>query len=173
MVVQLHFRACTRWLALAAIVLGGVLAAPVALAMTEADLATLEMDEMTGGKQENEASVPPWLTRMLVKTALALGAVIGFLGAAAWAARRWMPRGAAALKRGPIEILATRTLGPRKSLVLVRAQDRTLLLGVTGQAIHTLTEFDGGAGEWMAPGTPAISFEETLGASTGRLGVKP
>lgn len=92
----------------------------------------------------------PTLPGLVGKLTLALGVVFGLMAVVLWAARRYMPqlaknpRGATA-----IEILATRPLGARRSLILVRARDKTVLLGVTAQNIQLLTEVDQDPALWQ------------------------
>ena len=70
-----------------------------------------------------------------------VAAALALLGAAAaWARRR--PAG----PRG-LEVLETAPLGAGRTLAVVRAGRRRLLLGVTGQSIATLAELEPDEGD--------------------------
>lgn len=118
-------------------------AAPAARAVTESDLATLALTTSTMAAKSTapgDLSIGWLLGRM----ALALGIVFGLMWLVLWAAKRYLPQATGKSARGAnmIEILATRAIGQRRSLMLVRAQGKTLLLGVTPQAISTLAELE-------------------------------
>lgn len=49
--------------------------------------------------------------------------------------------------KGAIDIVAQHHLGPKKSIVMVRIQDRTLVLGMTEGSISLITEFRSSEGE--------------------------
>lgn len=67
--------------------------------------------------------------------------------------------------RGLLEVVASTAVGPRRSILLVRAANRYLVLGVTEQAISFLAET-----ERPEPGTsPAEGFAVTLRERLGRL----
>ena len=44
---------------------------------------------------------------------------------------------------GPLSIVAALGVGPRERIAVVRAGDRTLLLGITAQSVNLLCELDG------------------------------
>ncbi|HBF33645.1 TPA: flagellar biosynthetic protein FliO [Candidatus Sumerlaeota bacterium] len=106
---------------------------------------------------------------LLAKMLFSLVLVLGLIIAAAWAARRFLPKNVATGgKSDAIRIVATKMLGGRRSLVLVRVRGQTLLLGMTPQNITTLTEIHEVEGEWAQPTagteTPATStFNRRLG----------
>lgn len=128
------------WILLGVLALGAT--APAA-AMTEDELQSIgqtrpaETQAVASRKTDG-----PDLLQMLARMVLALGVVLGLMVAVLWAARRWMPKTVTHLRGGPIEILASRPIGQRRNLMLVRAKDKTILLGVTPQAIQFLTEID-------------------------------
>ena len=68
--------------------------------------------------------------------------MLGLLALVLWAVKRFMPQTTKKWTGGPIEIVATRSLGQRRSLMLVRVHGRTIFLGVTPQAINSLGEID-------------------------------
>jgi flagellar biosynthetic protein FliO len=88
----------------------------------------------------------PSLGRLFVQMTVALGVVFALMAGVLWAARRWLPQVGGRSSRNNairgIEVLATRPIGQRRSLMLVRIADRTLLLGVTPQSIQALTEME-------------------------------
>jgi|GEM_PF-932299 flagellar biogenesis protein FliO len=69
-----------------------------------------------------------------------------------------------ALKQeGPsIEILGSHSIGPKKSLVTVRVVQKVLLLGVTEQSIHMISELPSESNSLNSLESTDASFEETL-----------
>jgi len=77
-----------------------------------------------------------------VHMALALLFILALIFAAYWLLRRYGPKlglGPAG-RGGMLRLLAHLSLGPRKSVVVVRFLHKNLVLGVTDQAITLLTE---------------------------------
>ena len=97
----------------------------------------------------------------------ALALVLGLIGLAAYAARRFMPKTVGGGRPDAIRIIATKMLGGRRSLALVRVRGQTLLLGLTPQSISCLTEIHEIEGEWAQPadenGEPPGAFHRQLG----------
>lgn len=169
---QLH------WLAI--ILLGLTLllpaSAPLAAGITDQDIANVSNDKRQepSGTATIRNSGAPSLPGLMGKLTMALAVVFGLMAVVLWAARRYMPqvinnsRGG-----GPIEILASRAIGQRKNLLLVRARDKTLLLGVTPQAIQFLAEIDQDPGTWqevaMESGLP-VEPERPSGGTTSLMG---
>lgn len=91
---------------------------------------------------------PPSLGATLMRLAFALALVIGLVFVVARLAKKYMPAQIVGGRRGPIEVLSVKSLAPRKSLVLVRVQDKTVLLGLTPQSVNFLTDIDEGRGGW-------------------------
>jgi flagellar biosynthetic protein FliO len=166
---KIHLRPIGQALPLA-LAMGAVVAffggvAEPAQALTDQDIASLSLETRPDG-EKRPAEEPPGAAALIGTTMLALGVVLALMGGALWAARRWMPQAARiGGRRGPIDILATRAIGPRRSLVLVRAGERTLLLGVTPQSIQTLSEFEPEGGPWSET-SPGQSFETHLRQGT-------
>lgn len=108
--------------------------------VTDQDIATLNLTTSTAHQNVtlDKLSLPWVLGRM----AMSLGVVFGLMWAALWAAKRYLPQGTKNPRGGMIEVLSTRPLGQRRSLMLVRTQGKTLLLGVTPGAIQTLAELE-------------------------------
>jgi len=76
----------------------------------------------------------------LLETLLALVAVC----ALAWFLLRWLSRRAYGLGgRGPIRVLARQALEPRRTLYVVEAGGKTLLIGAGEGPLATLAELDG------------------------------
>jgi flagellar protein FliO/FliZ len=83
---------------------------------------------------------------------LMLLVVLAAIPAALWTLKRlqsFRPRGLAA---GPLEIVAQISVGQRERVMLVRVQDRVLVLGATAQQINLLGEADAAAALAAAPG---------------------
>jgi flagellar biosynthetic protein FliO len=138
-------------LAAAALALWSAAPAP-ARAVTDEEILSLGATPVEGAETalgERDAAGPPSVAVALAKMAFALAAVLALMGLCVWLARRHLPLSRGGMRGGAtIDVLATRTLGARRSLMLVRAQGRTLLLGVTPNAIQTLTEMDAEPGDW-------------------------
>lgn len=135
------------------------LTAGIAHALTDAEFGELVSRPAAAGSAAgatlapNAAQSSPLATRdaalrapsaagLFGRLALALGAVFGLMFAILWAAKKYLPKSTLALGGGSIEIVATRPLGQRRSLMLVRTQGRTLLLGATPSAINLISELD-------------------------------
>lgn len=69
-----------------------------------------------------------------------------------------------ATHKGLIEVIATHHLAPKRSIVVVRVQDRMLVLGMTNDAVNLITEFrsgeDGEADENIGLGDFAASLKK-------------
>jgi len=75
----------------------------------------------------------------LLPSLLAFAAVVAMIPAALWLLRRSQsPRSA----RGPLSVVAGLAVGPRERIVVVRAADRHLVVGVTGQSMTLLAELE-------------------------------
>lgn len=160
-----------RWMAhWAALALFSALAAAPAPALTDEDIASIGMAAARPAV-EPDATQPPGMAELAGKVVLAMGAVMGLMAAAAWAARRWLPQSAAGgLKRPGIEILASRPIGSRRNLLLVRVQGRTVLLGATPHSIQPLSEFDPPAAtQWEATQPAPEDFAAELRRGTTML----
>jgi hypothetical protein len=80
-----------------------------------------------------------------------------------------------------IEVLSNHSLGPRKSIAVVRIGGQRLVLGVTNEAIHLITQLEGGDTS-RNPGTQSnaqrdeaalsLAFGTAAGAATSNLGRK-
>ena len=70
--------------------------------------------------------------------------VVGVIWAAVWVMRWYVQRtnGSAASAGRQVQIIETRTIGPNRSLQLVRLGGRAVLLGVTPDRINSLLEID-------------------------------
>ena len=92
-------------------------------------------DGVEGGKVGGSgSSLWDW-----VRTLVALAVVVGLIFAIRWALRRWGAPGAA-VRGGPVDILARRSLSAKHQLYLVRMGGRLLLLGGSGESLTTLAE---------------------------------
>lgn len=139
-----------------------------AFALTDQDIASIGEEKPATSTQKND---PPSVSGLIGRVTLSLGAVLGLMVVAVWAAKRWMPQAARAGARQSIEILTQRVIGPRRSLILVRVRGRTLLLGATPQSIQMLTEFEPESGDWSEPNSMNTnqSFEDELRRGTTNL----
>ena len=95
-----------------------------------------------------KAQADPSLTRVAGRLVLSLGGVLGLVCILTLLARKYLPAQAAQGRGGPIKVLSARQLGGRRSLLLVRVQDKTVLLGLTAQGIHHLSDIEFGRGGW-------------------------
>jgi len=94
---------------------------------------------------------------VVLRVVLSLGVVLGLLAAAAkFAGRRGLatagPRAVA-----KVEVVARHGLGRNSSVVVVRAMERALVLGVTETSVTLLADADAGVlvvDEPVAPGAP-------------------
>ena len=76
-----------------------------------------------------------------LKVFVALCFIVGLIFACAWVIRRMS--GGVGLNQKHIQILSVMPLGTREKLMIIRAADEYLLIGVTAQGIQTLHRFDG------------------------------
>ena len=134
-----------RWIVLAGTAIFMFAISRLPAQITDAAVASL-------GDQVDLVSAPidegPGFAGLIARLTFALAAVFGLIFLASWLARKYMPGQIAGGGRGPIEVISTRSVGPRKSLMLVRIQDKTILLGMTAQNLQFLTEVDQGHGGW-------------------------
>lgn len=145
-----------------------ILAALPAFGMTDQEFATINAGDQPAATAAG-ADAAPGMTGLVGRTIIALGAVLGLMAAAVWAARRWMPQVARTGGRQSIEILGQKMIGGRRALMLVRVRGRTLLLGATPQSIQTLSEFDSEPADWNELQAGGPSFEDELRRGTTNL----
>lgn len=133
---------------------------------TDADVRDLgnPTDEPDRGETDREVNALAQVFRMLGALALVLGLIV----LAGWLLRRYGQRGPSATARSDvIRIVATKMLGGRRGLMLVRVRGQTLLLGLTPQSITCLTEIQEIEGEWAQPpseeGQVSSAFDRQLG----------
>jgi len=90
---------------------------------------------------------------------LVLSLLVVLVAALLWVARqRVQGQGTA----GGIAILGTRALGPREQLVVVRIEDRILVLGHTSAHINLVTELDSYTAETGSASKLAPGFQQQL-----------
>lgn len=86
------------------------------------------------------------LVGTLFKMITALGVVLLVFGGCVWAFKKIQTKislkSGKSVKANTFEVLSFFTLGPQKTLYMVRVEDRKLLLGVTPQSISLLTDWD-------------------------------
>ena len=156
------FRKSPRLLALfllTGIFLVGLPALRVFAQVNDSDVSSLfeSTGEDDGGQPADGFGIPT--LRMLGALALVLGLILLI----AYLARRFLPLQGTGLsgRADVIRIVATKMLGGRRSLMLVRVRGQTLLLGLTPQSIQCLTEIQEVEGEWAQP-----TEESPAGASS-------
>lgn len=95
----------------------------------------------------------------LLPSLLAFVAVLAMIPVALWLVRRAQsPRAA----RGPLAVVAGLAVGPRERIVVVRAADRHLLVGITGQSMALLAELEQWPADSAAPATGGSAFASLL-----------
>jgi flagellar protein FliO/FliZ len=129
---------------------------------------TLALWAGAGWAVEGPAQTPPLSgVEVLGQVTLSLILVVALLLALAWALRRLnrlQPQGA-----GGLRLLGGLSLGARERILLVEAEGRRVLVGVSPGGLRTLLVLDGGArteaGQQGAAGVP-----DPLPGATRRLG---
>ena len=129
------------------------LSAPEAQIYDDEDVQDLiQQGEKTGTESPDESAAPGSFL-LLLKMLAALCLVLGLILLVAFLARRYMPgasRGAGG-RSDAIHVIATKMLGGRRSLMLIRVRGQTLLLGLTPPSIQSLTEIHDIEGECAQP----------------------
>jgi len=77
-----------------------------------------------------------------ISSLLSLVFVLALIPVSLWVARRFQAGAAGVARQGPIRIRATVAVGPRERIVIVEAAGKSLLVGITGQSMQTLAEFE-------------------------------
>jgi len=90
------------------------------------------------GTERNLKSYSP--TWMLLRLVIAMTIVGGLMAAAWWWLRRQRNLGAAPAGRGVLDVIARTPLEPGRSLLLVRAGERVIIVGSTAQGLSRLGE---------------------------------
>jgi flagellar biogenesis protein FliO len=106
----------------------------------------------------------------LLRMVVVLGAIIGLLVAMGRVAQRRQggPSRMGAKKNGAsIEVLSRKSLGQHVSLLVVRAGERTLLVGQSSQQMTLLTELD--EADWAGPTTEPSKKKTAPNLLTPRL----
>jgi flagellar biosynthetic protein FliO len=137
-----------RWAAVFALIAPLLAASPVAATqITDESIQSLNADPAWLNESKPLDSGQN-LGQVFLRLGLSLGLVCGLIYLAAWAARKYLPAQVRPGGKGPIDIVASRAIGPRKSLLLVRVRDKTILLGLSAQGVQFLTDIDQGRGAW-------------------------
>lgn len=92
------------------------------------------------------------------KVFLALAFIVGLIFACAWLMRRMS--GGVGLNQKHIQVVSVMPLGTREKLMIIRAADEYLLIGVTPNGIQTLHQFDGPVDAYT--GTKSSPFADRL-----------
>jgi flagellar biosynthetic protein FliO len=106
---------------------------------------------------------------LVARAGLSLLAVLAAIAACAWLFRRLSSLSSASpgRQRGSrLSSLARLDLGARREIRLVRAEDRLLVVGVTGDRIELLTDLGSGAPEADSGAAPALRVLRDLTTST-------
>lgn len=94
--------------------------------------------------KKTKLPVTPNVTAVILRMVISLIVILLLLGVVVYVFRRIVLHGKShASKEGLIDVLETTTIMPGKSLSLVRASDRVLLLGISQEGIRSLSEFNG------------------------------
>ncbi|HVJ64114.1 MAG TPA: flagellar biosynthetic protein FliO [Bdellovibrionota bacterium] len=109
------------------------------------------------------------LAGTLFKMVTALGAVLLVFAACVWVFKKAQAKiGTSKGKVGKastFEVISFFTIGPQKTLYMVRVEDRKLLLGVTNQSISLLTDWDdfdsSSGGAFRSSGAPATEIKDS------------
>jgi flagellar biogenesis protein FliO len=112
---------------------------------------------------------PPSLAGLLLRTLGALLFLVGLIAAAGWALRYFgiLNFGKAQVEAAGLKVINTLPLGERRSLLMVKFGERTLLIGATPQGLSLLAEQHE---EPMLPGnyeTPVQTVTDLLAARSG------
>lgn len=83
---------------------------------------------------------------LFLSVSLKLGAVIALIYGSLFLLKRWQGGALMTARRKQLTIVETTRLSPRQALHVVKAGDRTLLVGATDQNLTLLTELDSFAG---------------------------
>ena len=102
------------------------------------------LDDSTPLKLESEvqnqelAELPNFWTSLVAMT-FSLGSVLVMIGLVAWLAKKYLPvQKIGAAGKMPIEVIGSRNIGNKQSLMLVQVRGSTYLLGRSPQNITTL-----------------------------------
>ncbi len=78
---------------------------------------------------------------MFLKMLLSLGAVLALMFGLVFVLKRFvLPGGTAADISVPVQVLGRKSLQPKKSVVILKVAERILVVGVSDQGMHMLTE---------------------------------
>ena len=80
------------------------------------------------------------MTFQTLRALLSLGAVIGVMLLTLYGLKRWKILPNTGSQSGPLDIVAQRTLGNRNYLMVVRADQRRFLIGVSPQGMRCLAD---------------------------------
>ena len=81
---------------------------------------------------------------IIVKTLLSLGAVLALMLGVLYAVRRYVQGSSrTSANRVEVELLGQKTLGPRRSVQVLKVLDRVLVIGISEQGMQALSEFSG------------------------------
>jgi flagellar biosynthetic protein FliO len=107
---------------------------------------------LPGGERSDPFDGPGAAMDLVLK----LGAVLALAYVSLAALRRYTA-GAASQRGTLLEVLDSTTLGPNRSVYVVRAGEKRLVLGVTQQQITALAELDGETALTPSPEKPAVT----------------
>jgi flagellar biosynthetic protein FliO len=113
---------------------------------------------MTGAMEGNPPAELPSLGGSLAVSLLSLGLVCLL----AWVALRWLGRRGLGQGMGPIRVLARCPLEPRRSVYVIEAGGKCLLVGVGEGPMTVLAELDAGAVAREREAVPSPKFAEVL-----------
>ncbi len=132
--------------------------------------AALAVIALSASAQEADSTPPPDVAAFQSPTIVPLTRIavaMTGIGAAGWGASLWARR---RRRNRPgvsteIQVMATRSLGPRHRLALVHVADRDLLLGIGGDSIRTLADLSEPAE--FASSLPDLEERQPAGRGSG------
>lgn len=112
---------------------------------------------------------PPSMAGLLLRTLGALLFLVGLIAAAGWALRYFgiINFGKAQMEAGGLKVVNTLPLGERRSLMIVKFGERTLLIGATPQGLSLLAEQQEEAALPNHYDAPVQTVTDLLAARTG------
>lgn len=118
----------------------------------------------TAGKNVIQSSVAnPGLSKIAIRMIVSLGAIMLLLAAVMYGFRKLAgQRGPINARSGMLDVLETASIMPGRSLSLVRASDRVLLLGISQEGIRCLSEFSGEGAVEIIEATDKGNFPKPL-----------
>jgi len=119
----------------------------------------LLFSELLLAAEEATRKIDPLSNTNLTKWTLGLFVILILIGVVAWAVKRFSNLGFS--QTGNMKIISGLSIGNREKVVLMKAGESHILLGVTATQIQTLHVFEKGEIDEESP-SRKLSFEESL-----------